>query len=214
MYQFAKGDPVGGFDVQIDEQPGDSSHSNVSWYPMDEYAFEVPVTGTYVDNKGKVQDMAVLPLDYTKGSDTFDIHMTHGFWSDPNRIVSMSDATSVHDAADEMKHGFSSSVFTAHRSNSTKLLVIIILLLMLTALASVSIMAYMVVHGIRPPTLSALIWSAALTFSLISLRDLLPGKPPVGIFIDKLVYFPALITTLSCSLWILLIWSTREDFES
>jgi hypothetical protein len=83
---------------------------------------------------------------------------------------------------------------------------------MLTALASVTTMAFMVSAGKRPPTLSALIWSAALTFSLISLRDLFPGKPPIGIFIDKVVYFPSLLITLVCSLWMLIIWTRREDY--
>jgi hypothetical protein len=73
-------------------------------------------------------------------------------------------------------------------------------------------MAFMVSAGRRPPTLSALTWSAALTFSLISLRDLFPGKPPIGILIDKLIYFPALLITLICSLWILIIWTRREDY--
>ena len=214
LYEFKKDVPVGGFDLQIDEQPGEGNRSQISWYPLDVYAFEVPVSASYTDENGDTQDLAILPLDYTKNIDTFDIRMAHGYWSDPYKLVTLGDKKSIDSAIDEFNQGLSSSVFTADRSNSTKLLVVIILLLMITALISVSIMAYMVANGRRPPTLSSLIWSAALTYSLISLRGLMPGAPPIGIFIDKVVYFPSLVVTLTCSLWILVIWTKRDDFES
>jgi hypothetical protein len=138
--------------------------------------------------------------------------MRHVLWADSNKVVSVKDGESVNSAIEEFSQGISSSIFTAQRSDSTKLLTFIILILMFTALASVTTMAFMVSAGRRPPTLSALTWSAALTFSLISLRDLFPGKPPIGILIDKLIYFPALLITLICSLWILIIWTRREDY--
>jgi hypothetical protein len=156
----------------------------------------------------------LLPLDYTKNVDTFDIQMTHGLWADANTVVNLKESSSFSKAIDEFNQGFSSSVFTAHRSQSTKLLVVIILLLMITPMTSVTIMTNMVARGTRPPTLGSLTWAAALTYSLISLRGLMPGSPPIGIFVDKIVYFPSLIVTLVCSLWILLHWSRREDFQA
>jgi hypothetical protein len=163
---------------------------------------------------GDQATLNILPLDYTKKIDTFDIHMIHGLWNDAFTTVKMDDAKSFDMAVDEFNNGQSSSVFEAVRSNSTKLLVTIILLLMITAMISVTIMTYMVVTGQRPPTLSSLTWAAALTYSLISLRGLMPGSPPIGIFVDKIFYFPALIVTLVCSLWVLVTWVRREDFQS
>jgi hypothetical protein len=213
-YSFEAGKPTGGFDVQIDEQPGAGAKSNINWYPLDQYSFEVPISAvTKLDNGDEVTQN-ILPLDYTKSIDTFDIKMDRGLWNDPFRTVKLNDEESFKLAVDEFNNGESSSVFQAHRSNSTKLLVVIILLLMITAMASVSIMTYMVVSGQRPPTLSSLTWSAALTYSLISLRGLMPGAPPIGIFVDKLFYFPSLIVTLVCSLWVLVTWVRREDFQS
>jgi hypothetical protein len=29
---------------------------------------------------------------------------------------------------------------------------------------------------------------------------------------DKVIYFPALLMTLVCSLWVLIMWSKREDY--
>lgn len=209
VYDFAKDTPTGGFNVQIDEQPGAGSRSKVSWYPLDLYNFEVPISVT-----GEESSLNILPQDYTKNIDTFDIKMTHGLWSDPDTIVTMGDQGSFDSAVEEFTNGQSSTVFTATRSSSTKLLVAIILLLMVTAMTSVAILTHMVVDGKRPPSLSSLTWTAALTYSLISLRGLMPGDPPIGIFVDKIFYFPSLILTLICSLWVLVTWVRRDDFQA
>lgn len=209
VYDFEKEIPTGGFNVQIDEQPGAGTRSKVSWYPLDLYNFEVPISVI-----GEESSLNVLPQDYTKNIDTFDIKMTHGLWSDPDKTVTMADEKSFDLAVDEFTNGQSSTVFTATRSNSTKLLVAIILLLMVTAMTSVAILTHMVVDGKRPPSLSSLTWTAALTYSLISLRGLMPGDPPIGIFVDKIFYFPSLILTLICSLWVLVTWVRRDDFQA
>ena len=209
VYDFEKEVPTGGFNVQIDEQPGAGTRSKVSWYPLDLYNFEVPISVV-----GEESSLNILPQDYTKNIDTFDIKMTHGLWSDPDKTVTMADKKSFDLAVDEFTNGQSSTVFTATRSNSTKLLVAIILLLMVTAMTSVAILTHMVVDGKRPPSLSSLTWTAALTYSLISLRGLMPGDPPIGIFVDKIFYFPSLILTLICSLWVLVTWVRRDDFQA
>ena len=209
VYEFAKDTPTGGFNVQIDEQPGAGSRSKVSWYPLDLYNFEVPISVI-----GEESSLNILPQDYTKNIDTFDIKMTHGLWSDPDKTVTLGDQASFDAAVEEFTNGQSSTVFTATRSSSTKLLVAIILLLMVTAMTSVAILTHMVVDGKRPPSLSSLTWTAALTYSLISLRGLMPGDPPIGIFVDKIFYFPSLILTLICSLWVLVTWVRRDDFQA
>ena len=213
-YKFKKNIPAGGFDVQIDEQPGAGSRSSINWYPLDLYSFEVPISAYATDSKGITSSVNLLPLDYTKNVDTFNIKMTHALWSEVDAAVALSDEKSFTKAVDEFNQGYSSSVFTATRSQSTKLLVVIILLLMITAMTSVTIMTNMVTKGSRPPTLGSLTWAAALTYSLISLRGLMPGSPPIGIFVDRVIYFPSLIVTLVCSLWILIHWSRREDFQA
>jgi len=210
LYKFKKNIPVGGFDVTLDEKV--TPAANIGRYPFDEYSFEVPISASYTDDNGATQDLPILPQDYTKKIDTFDISMKHVLWTDSNKVVKQNDKASIDAAVAEYNTGISSSIFDAKRSNSTKLLTLIILVLMITALASVATMAFMVASTKRPPTLSALTWSAALTFSLISLRGLFPGSPPIGVIIDRVVYFPALLVTLVCSLSILITWTRREDY--
>jgi hypothetical protein len=66
--------------------------------------------------------------------------------------------------------------------------------------------------GFRPPTVAALVWAAALTFSLIQLRNLMPDSPPIGTTLDVVFYFPALLITIGGSVWILYYWIRRPDY--
>ena len=91
IYSFEQGQPTGGFDVQIDEQPGAGRQSNISWYPLDKYNFEIPISAVSTLKNGDQVTLNVLPLDYTKNIDTFDIKMTHGLWNDSLRTVSLDD---------------------------------------------------------------------------------------------------------------------------
>ena len=206
---YKVGVPTGGFDVSLDESP-ESSDRGINLYPFDRYIYEVPISASYEED-GQTFDLPIFPQDYTKQIDTYDVKMDHVLWTDSYRVITGS-KKDVRDVVGELEQGLSSSIFTVQRSDSTKVLSFIIMILMLSALVSVGTMTYMVAMRKRPPTLSSLTWSAALTFSLISLRGLYPGEPPVGILIDKIIYFPALLMTLVCSLWVLIMWSKREDY--
>jgi hypothetical protein len=209
VHLFKKDIPVGAFDVTVDQL--EDAHSNVSYYPYDSYEFAVPISASFTDEKGQQQDLPILPQNYTKKIDTFDVKMNRTLYSDVTRTIKATSGSTINAAVGEYSTGNASNTFIVRRSNSTKLLTFIILLLMITAITSLGVMAYLVGSGHRPPTLSALTWSA-LTFSLIGLRGLFPGSPPIGVMIDRIIYFPALLMTLVCSLFILLQWAGRDDF--
>lgn len=206
---YEVGVPTGGFDVSLDESP-ESADRPLNLYPFDRYIYEVPISASYEED-GEQYDLAIFPQDYTKQIDTYDVKMDHVLWTDSYRVIG-SDAKDIKAITKELEQGLSSSIFTVQRSDSTKVLSFIIMILMLSGLISVGTMTFMVAMRKRPPTLSSLTWSAALTFSVISLRGIYPGSPPVGILIDKIIYFPALLMTLVCSLWVLIMWSQREDY--
>jgi len=209
LQTYDAGIPAGGFDVVLDESP-QSAARDIDLYPFDRYVFEVPISASYEED-GNQFELAIFPQDYTKQVDSYDVKMDHVLAVDSERVI----GSSVKDIAaitEELEQGLSSSTFTVQRSDSTKVLSFIIMILMLSGLISVGTMTFMVAMHKRPPTLSSLTWSAALTFSLISLRGIYPGSPPIGILIDKIIYFPALLMTLVCSLWVLIMWSRREDY--
>lgn len=206
---YEVGVPTGGFDVSLDESP-ESAARGINLYPFDRYVYEVPISASYEEN-GESYDLTIFPQDYTKQIDTYDVCMDHVLWTDSFRVITETNRD-IDAIVEELEQGLSSSIFTVQRSDSTKVLSFIIMILMLSALISVGTMTYMVAMHRRPPTLSSLTWSAALTFSLISLRGIYPGDPPIGILMDKVIYFPALLMTLVCSLWVLIMWSKREDY--
>lgn len=211
LQTYEAGLPAGGFGVVLDESPKGMAR-DIDLYPFDRYFFEVPISATFEEN-GEQYNLPIFPQDYTKQVDSYDIKMDHVLAMDTDRIIGSSNKD-IAAIKDELEQGISSSTFTVQRSDSTKVLSFIIMILMLSGLISVGTMTFMVAMHKRPPTLSSLTWSAALTFSLISLRGIYPGSPPIGILIDKIIYFPALLMTLVCSLWVLIMWSRREDYTN
>lgn len=104
-YSFEAGVPTGGFDVQVDEQPGAGSKSSINWYPLDIYKFEVPISAVSTLENGDQYAQNILPLNYTKNINTFDITMARGLWNDPFRTVTVGDEESFNLAIDEFNNG-------------------------------------------------------------------------------------------------------------
>lgn len=65
----------------------------------------------------------------------------------------------------------------------------------------------------RPPSMQALVWSAASVLGTIQMRDLFPGRPRLGIAFDYLVFFPSLLACMMVALILTLTWSRRSDFH-
>ena len=124
LYKFNKDVPSGGFDVAVDGSS--NSNSNVSKYPFDAYSFESPIAATYTDDKGQEQNLPILPQDYTKKIDTFDVTMQHTLWTDTSKSVGKTDGAIFDQAVKQYSDGNASSTFFVKRTNSTKLLTLII----------------------------------------------------------------------------------------
>ena len=63
------------------------------------------------------------------------------------------------------------------------------------------------------PSIQALVWSAATVLGTIELRDILPGRPRIGIAMDFMFFFPTLLISLISSLMITSMWIKGEDRE-
>lgn len=225
----------GGFDAVLDLAPGSpSNRSTTRWYPLDEYHFTFPVGGMYafpcaeeseniectseiiaeyrkqdptVDDAGWA-DLPIFIHPYLSSADTFVASMRPMAFSDE-----WDTAFSAEKIGEEAGNGFTSMGISVRRDATIKIAAVAVALLMLATVFSVVIMAVMVASRHRPPTIQALVWAAALTFALLQMRNLYPSNPPLGIWLDYVVYFPALIITMVCALWILLMWARRSDFE-
>lgn len=61
--------------------------------------------------------------------------------------------------------------------------------------------------------MQALVWAAATVLGIVQLRDILPGRPRMGIAMDFIFFFPTLLIGLISSLLITTLWIRREDWE-
>jgi hypothetical protein len=66
--------------------------------------------------------------------------------------------------------------------------------------------------GKRPPSMQALVWSAASFLGTLQLRQVLPGNPRIGIAMDFIFFFPALFVGLISSVLLTSLWIKRDDW--
>ena len=92
------------------------------------------------------------------------------------------------------------------RSMPTKTVSLVTLALM----AAIGILALVAVRAVatrrRKQEMTMTSWFAALIFALLPLRLGLPGAPPLGSWIDVLVYFWVLIAVMIGLVWWILVW--------
>jgi hypothetical protein len=193
----------------------DSSQSSLKNYPFDKYFFSLPIfnveqrisgSNTASTADDQFQKIPITIYDNTSPINTWKI-VVHPVAIDPK--VTFQDTQGV---ASEFRLGSGQALVVAERDQYTVLLVLIVCLLMIASMVSVISMGVSVSLGFRPPTVAALVWAAALTFSLIQLRNLMPDSPPIGTTLDVVFYFPALLITIGGSVWILFHWIRRPDY--
>jgi hypothetical protein len=117
-------------------------------------------------------------------------------------------------AVREATTGQANILIDVRRSLPAQLLTLIVVILMIASAGLVLAMGILIAYNHRPPALQALVWAAALTFALLQIRELLPGKPSTGILLDYIVYYPSLMVSLGCGVWILIMWARKEHYVS
>jgi hypothetical protein len=193
----------------------ESIEGTIKDYPFDRYLFSLPIFGVAARTGGAgtettaddtYQSVPMRVYDSTSELNTWEV-VVYPISTDYKDEFEDVDAVSS-----GMNQGSVEFLIDAKRDRYTILLVLIVCLLMVASMMSVVLMGISVSLKYRPPTVQALVWAAALTFSLIQLRTLMPGAPPVGTTLDILFYFPALLMTIGGSIWILWHWMRRADY--
>lgn len=193
----------------------ESIEGTIKDYPFDRYLFSLPIFGVAARTGGAgtettaddtYQSVPMRVYDSTSELNTWEV-VVYPISTDYQDEFEDIDAVSS-----GMNQGSVEFLIDAKRDRYTILLVLIVCLLMVASMMSVVLMGISVSLKYRPPTVQALVWAAALTFSLIQLRTLMPGAPPVGTTLDILFYFPALLMTIGGSIWILWHWMRRADY--
>ncbi len=100
------------------------------------------------------------------------------------------------------------------RAFSTKIIAILVLTLMVI-LAGLSVVAsHDVQAGKRPNTFGMAGWLTGLLFAMPALRALLPGAPPLGSWIDILVFFWVEIATMISLATFVLFWVRQAPMKA
>jgi hypothetical protein len=103
---------------------------------------------------------------------------------------------------------------TMQRAFSTKIISVLVLILMVI-LAGLSIIASRDVQtGKRPNAFGMAAWLTGLIFAMPALRALLPGAPPLGSWIDILVFFWVEIATMISLATFVLFWVRQAPMQA
>ena len=210
IYDFNVGDTQGGVDVSIDvNNPLGLSRAGDVWYPFDQYSFEVVAKLDAVSEKDGVKLLTPIPLneyEYSNGEQDFDLHYSR---CSGNVSAPCSDLNAIEN---ERLNGQTTTIITISRNTSSRLFAVLVSVFFFVSSFSLATMAILVSLHKRPPSVSALTWSAASLLGLMELRTLFPGKPRIGIAIDLLSFFPSLIVSAVATLSLVYMWSTRKDY--
>jgi hypothetical protein len=110
--------------------------------------------------------------------------------------------------------GQSWAFMTMQRAFSTKIISVLVLILMVI-LAGLSIIASRDVQtGKRPNAFGMAAWLTGLIFAMPALRALLPGAPPLGSWIDILVFFWVEIATMISLATFVLFWVRQAPMQA
>lgn len=191
-------------DYGIEPRPEDSQ------YPFDSYL---------LDMWAQVSDLS--PSDDLTPRRAFDFFYTNsvpGFSIEFHRIAGWGEreGAALHTRAsiiEEREAGEISFIAYFQRTLAVRITVILLSALMLLNGASLVWTTAGVLARRRPPSMQALIWSAASVLATIQLRDLFPGRPRLGVMIDYLVFFPTMIVTMLVGVTLTVAWIKRPDYQ-
>lgn len=176
-YRFARGDRIPPIDVTIGLDSGDPSA-----YPFDSY------TGSFiVRDTAPGLDPTPTQLSLVGGLSGFKV----------------GGGTQPADQLDPDEHGLLVTIDRAPVTSAFAVLILVLLAMLALIAATIAVHAWRRQGRSEIPMVTSL---AAMLFATITLRNAMPGSPPLGAFIDILVFFWA-VTVIACSLAaVVLLW--------
>jgi hypothetical protein len=212
---FEEFESIGGITQYFDViSYGYESRANDALYPFDSYVLDTyawaEIDKTPENNK-----------DDFEGANSFDFFYTTpvpGFHTSYKRVAGFTiEPSESRYAANLIKkqraEGLISFEVKFERSTAVKTISLIIGIFCVISAITLTWITAGIWFRRRPPSMQALVWSAASVLGTIQLRDILPGNPRIGISMDFLFFFPSLLIGLISSLLITGIWISRDDWE-
>ena len=215
VYRYSAGSPIGGIVIKVDAtNPYELTRSIDSNYPFDEYSFVL-----YAQAGAGLEDPSASPLPifedtYTTAIPGFQLILSkeneESFFNPDGRGV---DFPLVESAIEQRVSGLAMTTAIVKRNFAVKIIAMLVAIFCFIIALSLFYMTLQIMKRDRPPSMQVLVWAAANSLGLIQIRDLLPGKPRIGIAFDIYVYFPALTGTLISTVALFVLWTRREDWQ-
>ena len=218
IYEFSAGQPVTGIEIRVDAtNPYNLTRSIDSFYPFDEYSLTLYTEVSEVVEGEEGIEIIALPTfedSYTTAVPGYQVKLKkeheESFFSGDIREANF---PLVEKAIEQRVNGMAMTTAIISRNFAVKIIAIIVAIFCLIIAFSLCFMTLQIVQRDRPPSMQVLVWAAANSLGLIQVRDLLPGKPRIGIMFDVVVYFPALTATLLATVALFLLWAYRDDWQ-
>ena len=216
-HTFGPGDSIGAIKAEIDVISEEfDDYKSDTYYPFDTYRLKA-FAETYV---GEVVDEENVDWQPIKTFDFFYSTPIPGFRISYERKANYLDSNGNEvdpDSSSAIKsqrqEGMISFEATISRSSAVKTISLIIGIFCVMSALTLTWISTGIWMGKRPPSMQALVWSAATVLGTVQLRDILPGRPRIGVGMDFVFFFPTLLVGLISSLLITTIWIRRDDWE-
>lgn len=163
-----------------------SVEGEVRTYPFDRYSGSVQITATATPaNTAIPVGGGVLPIDGLTG------------WS-----------FTVNEGAEGTTGPLTDSLLIA-RPLTTRVTVMILATLTVALGAIAIALAWSVAVGRKESSFGEATWLAATIFSVISVRNFMPGAPPIGAYLDALAIIPAILALFLSMALLVVFWLMR-----
>jgi hypothetical protein len=211
IYNFEENQVVGSISSELDVLSfWHQERARDAYYPFDKYVLDTYVEVALVEEGGEKAPIRTFDFFYTNSVSGFQIKYSRVAAYDDDFNGGMYRLEEIIRERDQGKISFLASF---ERSFAVKLTVVLLCLLMLLNALTLMWISGRVISKHRPPSMQALIWSAASVLAMIQLRDLYPGEPRLGIAIDYFVFFPSMLTSMLVGLVLTASWIVRSDYQ-
>lgn len=212
IYDYAAGDRIGAIKSEFDvlSGAGDDSRSSDAYYPFDRYTLDAWAQVTAPGTGDVAGPQRAFEFFYANSIPGFRVTYarTAGWDHEAGSAEGLESQI-----LDEREDGKISFLVDFERTTAVRLTVLLLCALMLFNAAALVLTTCGVVLGSRPPSMQALVWSAASVLGTIQLRDMFPGKPRLGVAIDYLGFFPTMVVSMVVALVITVSWVMRSDYR-
>lgn len=214
-YNFRAEQVIGAIPIVLDStNPMNLNRSNEFFFPFDKYSIDSYVKIEQGNNADKNQFLPANTYEFFwqpqipgysfniwRGSafqDTYDWFSAEAY--DQEKVLQ------------QRQNGEISTLIEVSRSSAVKLASLLLYFGILVGSLALFITSLYVARAKRPSSLTALVWSAASILGAIQLRDLIPGNPGIGTFLDFLFFYPALLLSILSIAILSIFWVKRENY--